>query len=101
MTNSEHRDKQVCRLPSNNKKVQTSKMNFEKTVRLTSFQKPQLQSVLPFLFAVLIVISYQGRGQTSEQDEASFKRRRRDPLGGLGACTPQKILKPRGSEMLL
>ena len=31
-------------------------MNFEKTVRLTSFQKRQLQSVLPLLFAVFIVI---------------------------------------------
>ena len=30
----------------------------------------------------------QGRSQTSEQDEASFERRRRQPLGGLGACPP-------------
>ena len=28
----------------------------------------------------------QGRSQTSEQDEASFERRRRQPLRGLGAC---------------
>ena len=30
----------------------------------------------------------QGRSQTSEQDEASFERRRRQPLRGLGACPP-------------
>ena len=28
----------------------------------------------------------QGRSQTSEQDEASFERQRRQPLGGCGAC---------------
>ena len=28
-------------------------------------------------------IRLQGRNQTSEQDEASFERRRREPLGGV------------------
>ena len=37
-----------------------------------------------------------GRSQTSEQDEASF-----EPLVGSGGMPPQKILKSRGSEMLL
>ena len=32
-----------------------------------------------------------GRGQTSEQDEASFKRQRREPLRGLGACPTRKF----------
>ena len=34
--------------------------------------------------------------QTSEQDKASFA-----PLVGSGGMPPQKILKSRGSEMLL
>ena len=38
----------------------------------------------------------QGRNQTSEQDEVSF-----EPLVGSGGMPPQKILKSRGSEMLL
>ena len=41
----------------------------------------------------------QGRSQSSEQDEASF-----EPLVGSGGMPPpplQKILKSRGSEMLL
>ena len=46
----------------------------------------------------------QGRSQSSGEDEASFKRQRREPPErGLGACpppSPQKILKSRGSEML-
>ena len=29
-----------------------------------------------------------GRSQTSEQDEASFERRRREPLGGCGGMLP-------------
>ena len=37
-----------------------------------------------------------GCSQTSEQDEASF-----EPLVGSGGMPPQKILKSRGSEMLL
>ena len=50
----------------------------------------------------LDIVSYkQGRSQTSEQDEASFERRRREPLGGYGGMPPQKILKSRRSEMLL
>ena len=43
----------------------------------------------------------QGRSETSEQDEASFECRRREPLGGCGGMLPQKMLKSRGSEMLL
>ena len=43
----------------------------------------------------------QGRSQTSEQDEASFERRRREQLGGSGGMPSQKSLKFRGSEMLL
>ena len=42
----------------------------------------------------------QGRNQTSVQDEASFERLRREPLGGSGGKLPQKILKSSGSEML-
>ena len=42
----------------------------------------------------------QGRSQTSEQDEARFIRRRREPLGGSGGMPAQKILKSRDSEML-
>ena len=45
-------------------------------------------------------ISLQGRNQTSEQDEASFERRRREPLGGVSGYAHQKILKTRTSEML-
>ena len=45
-------------------------------------------------------ISLQGRNQTSEQDEASFERRRREPLGGVSGHAHQKILKTRTSEML-
>ena len=41
------------------------------------------------------VLTSQGRSQTSEQDEASFEH-----LGVWGHA-PQKILKSRGSEMLL
>ena len=47
---------------------------------------------------------YQGHSQISEQDEAIFERRRREPLGGSEGMTPtppQEILKSRGSEMLL
>ena len=43
----------------------------------------------------------QGRGQISEQDEASFERRGREPPGGSGGMPRQKILKSRGLEMLL
>ena len=45
----------------------------------------------------------QGRRQTLEQDEASFERQRREPLGGSGSMPgrAQKILKSRGSEMLM
>ena len=32
----------------------------------------------------------QGRSQTSEQDEASFERQRREPLGGCRACPPPR-----------
>ena len=47
------------------------------------------------------IINNQGRSQTSEQDEASLERRRREPLGESGASPspPEKILKSRGSEM--
>ena len=45
-------------------------------------------------------ISLQGRNQTSEQDEASFERRRREPQGGVSGYAHQKILKTRTSEML-
>ena len=41
-----------------------------------------------------------GCSQTSEQDEASFERRRREPPGGSEGMPLQKILKSRGSEML-
>ena len=33
-------------------------------------------------------ITFQGRGQTSEQDEASFERLRREPLGGVWGHAP-------------
>ena len=46
------------------------------------------------------ISSKQGRSQTSEQDEASFERRRCEPLGGSGGMPLQKILKSGGSEML-
>ena len=39
---------------------------------------------------------YQGRRQTSEQDESIFERRRSEPLGGSGGMfppPPKKILK--------
>ena len=41
-----------------------------------------------------------GRGQTSEQDEASFERQRREPLRGSGGMPHQKIWKSRGSEVI-
>ena len=41
-----------------------------------------------------------GCSQTSEQDEASFERRRCEPPGGSEGMPLQKILKTRGSEML-
>ena len=41
-----------------------------------------------------------GCSQTSEQDEASFERRRCEPPGGSEGMPLQKILKSRGSEML-
>ena len=41
-----------------------------------------------------------GRSQTSEQDEASFERQRREPLRGSGGMPHQKIWKSRGSEIL-
>ena len=41
-----------------------------------------------FLIQLLICgMLYQGRSQTSEQDEAIFERRRREPLGGSGGMT--------------
>ena len=46
-------------------------------------------------------LNAQVRSQTSEQDEASFERRRRQLLGeswGVGAPPPPPILKSRGSE---
>ena len=43
----------------------------------------------------------QGRSQTSEHDKASFERRRRESLGGSEGMSPHKMLKSRGSEMLL
>ena len=52
---------------------------------------------LPLRFEMKV----QGRSQTSEKDEASLECRRREPLGGSGGLSPQKILKSRGSEMLL
>ena len=36
-----------------------------------------------------------GRSRTSEQDEASFERRRREPLGRSGACSPRPPSPPR------
>ena len=60
----------------------------------------------PFLFMCFLrvskhyIINNQGRSQTSEQDEASLERRRREPLGESGGMPPEKILKSRGSEML-
>ena len=39
------------------------------------------------------IINNQGRSQTSEQDEASLERRRREPLGKSGGMPPEKILK--------
>ena len=36
---------------------------------------------------------FQGRSQTSEQDEASFKHRRREPLGGSGGMPTQQSLQ--------
>ena len=44
-----------------------------------------------------------GRGQTSEQDEASFELRWRESPGGSGSMPPpppQEILKSGDSEML-
>ena len=41
----------------------------------------------------------QGRSQTSEQNEASFERRRRESRGGFRGMPPRKILKTRSSEM--
>ena len=47
---------------------------------------------IPNTRSVSFEILYQGRSQTSEQDEASFERQRREPLtGGLGACRPRKF----------
>ena len=47
-------------------------------------------------------VHVQGPSQTSEQDEASFKHRRREPQGGSGGMPPpQKILESRGSKMFL
>ena len=47
---------------------------------------------IPNARSVSFEILYQGRSQTSEQDEASFERQRREPLtGGLGACRPRKF----------
>ena len=46
-------------------------------------------------------LNAQVRSQTSEQDEASFERRRRQLLGeswGMPPPPPHKILKSRGSE---
>ena len=46
-------------------------------------------------------LNAQVRSQTSEQDEASFERRRRQLLGeswGMPPSPPHKILKSRGSE---
>ena len=63
-----------------------------------SLEKVSSYGLLP----QFIYISPQGRSQTSEQDEASFDRRRCEPLGGVGASPPpQGILKSRGSEMLV
>ena len=47
---------------------------------------------IPNARSVSFEILYQGRSQTSEQDEASFERQRREPLtGGLGTCRPRKF----------
>ena len=48
----------------------------------------------------IIYILDHGCSQTSEQDEASFERRRCEPPGGSEGMPLQKILKSRGSEML-
>ena len=63
--------------------------------------------IYKFSFSIGFLICgmlYQGPSQISDQDEAIFERRRREPLGGSGGMTPtppQEILKSRGSEMLL
>ena len=36
------------------------------------------------------IINNQGRSQTSEQDEASLERRRREPLGESGGMPPRE-----------
>ena len=46
------------------------------------------------------IINNQGRSQTSEEDEASLERRRREPLGDAEGMPPENILKSRGSETL-
>ena len=50
------------------------------------FLKNKYISVI--LAFVVCSIKLQGRSQTSEQDEASFERRRREPLGGCGGMPP-------------
>ena len=68
---------------------------------LLKLHRHVLYSVVPFAWKNNR--EAQGRSQTSEQDEASFERQRCEPLGGSGGMppSPQKILKTRGSEMLL
>ena len=39
-------------------------------------------------FFYFCVCEYQGRSQTSEQDEACFERQRREPLGRSGGMPP-------------
>ena len=47
---------------------------------------------VPNARSVSFEILYQGRNQTSEQDEASFERQRREPLtGGLGHAAPENF----------
>ena len=58
------------------------------------FTHPNSYYKLPTSHAVSlprIKIPKQGRSQTSEEDEASFQRRRREPLGGSGGMPPIKV----------
>ena len=53
-----------------------------------------LRSITPSFYFFFPLFN-QGRSQTSEEDEASFKRRRREPLGGyrgIRACPPSSCL---------
>ena len=78
-----------------NKNLRLKLSNFRFFLVFSRQKELSIHQILTLFHQVQILIlqnsKCQGRSQTSEQDEASFERRRGEPLGGLGACAPPSL----------